>query len=146
VEWRLYGKVCESFRNEAEHLAHFHPDKVTLCGWRDPKDIYRNIDILVHASILFDSLPTTLIEAAQHGLPVVASSHGGAPEIVDDGKSGYLFDPSTPEQGFRYLKTLIKDPTLRTNMGNRAKELFRQRFSVRQMVAKYEDFWQIHEA
>jgi glycosyltransferase involved in cell wall biosynthesis len=98
--------------------------------------IYREIDVLVHASTLFDPLPTVLIEAARAGIPCIASSSGGAGEIVEDGVSGFIFDPKCPEEGQEKLKSLL-DPELRRRMGKKARERFETQFRVERMAAEY---------
>ncbi len=98
--------------------------------------IFREIDILVHTSTLFDPLPTVLIEAARAGIPCIASSNGGAAEIVEDGISGLLFDPAYPGEGLEKMKRLL-DPDLRDEMGTKARKIFEKRFQVERMVGEY---------
>lgn len=43
----------------------------------------------------FEGLPITLVEALQAGVPCLASNVGGVPDIVHDGESGILFEPTT---------------------------------------------------
>ena len=114
-----------------------HSGLIDYRGFQDRETIFGEIDVLVHASPTFDSLPTVLIEAARAGLPCIASSNGGAGEIVENGVSGFIFDPKNPEEGFEKLKQLL-DPELRREMGSNARKIFEERFRVERMVREYE--------
>jgi len=141
AKWRLYGKPAKTILDEATALAADYAGCVRLEGSRTTRDIFDEIDILVHCSEQFDSLPTVLIEAARAGIPAVASSAGGAPEIVIDGETGFIFEPVRPVSGLDGLQALVSDPELRRGMGRRARRRYEQRFRVADMTARYRDFW-----
>ena len=72
------------------------PANVQFLGFVDPAEVYRQVDVLVVPSLYHDPLPTTVIEAYQHELPVIASNRGGLPELVEHQATGLLFDPAEP--------------------------------------------------
>lgn len=47
---------------------------------------------LIHPAVYVDACPSTVIEALACGTPVIATKHGGVPEQVIDGATGYLVD------------------------------------------------------
>jgi glycosyltransferase involved in cell wall biosynthesis len=51
------------------------------------------MDVVVSASIGFESLPTVLLEASAQGRPIVATDVGGVREIVEDGRTGWVVPP-----------------------------------------------------
>ena len=62
-------------------------------GWqRDLLPIYSDLDVLVISS-LNEGTPVTVIEALSAGCPVVATSVGGLPDLLDHGKLGRLVKP-----------------------------------------------------
>jgi len=61
-------------------------------------EILEDLDIVVHASIEEDSLPTSILEAMAMEKVVIASKIGGVPEIIDDMKNGILFTPGDVEE------------------------------------------------
>jgi len=63
------------------------------------------------------------------GKPVIATKVGGLPEVVENGKSGLLVSPSSPDELADAILTLIKDPSLTKEMGSYAKHLSDTRFS-----------------
>ena len=105
-------------------------------GQQDPETIFSEIDILVHPSTTFDSLPTALIEAARAGIPCIASLSGGACEIVDNGGSGIIFDPKNVFQGLEKLELLL-GLQLRDQMGRAARQVFEERFQTERMAEEY---------
>lgn len=68
-------------------------DKTEFLGWIYAEDFYREIDVLIVPSLWHDPSPTVVHEANAYGIPVVASSRGGLPELVKDGFNGLIFDP-----------------------------------------------------
>ena len=141
VVWKLYGVPSPSVREQFKPLISRWPDRVRVEGRQDVQEIFRQIDILVHASTQFDPLPTVLIEAARAGIPCVASCLGGAPEIIENGVTGFLFDPAQPSFGLDALKRLIADAPLRHAMGVAARTRYENDFRVGRMVGAYQNFW-----
>ncbi|HMO65059.1 MAG TPA: glycosyltransferase family 4 protein [Verrucomicrobiota bacterium] len=87
-------------------------------GWvADARELLRNIHVLVVPSVEFDPFPTVLLEAAAAGRPVVAARVGGAPEIVRDEVTGWLYPPQRPEEGARRLRQLAADASCVARMG-----------------------------
>lgn len=64
-----------------------------LVGYVDPAAFYQGIDVLVVPSLWNDTYPTVIIEALTNGVPVLGSSRGGIPEMIDDSECGRVFDP-----------------------------------------------------
>jgi glycosyltransferase involved in cell wall biosynthesis len=96
--------------------------------------IYAGIDICVTPSRIEDSLPTTAIEAAFFGLPVIATRKGGLPEIVVDGETGYLVDAQSPTQLAHRLDQLLESKELRRRMGAAARERATRHFSCERFI------------
>ena len=72
------------------------------------------------------------LEAMAFGKPVIAGAHGGAPEVVQDGVTGYLVQHSDAIQLATCIETFLADPTLARKMGERGRERVASefRFSV----------------
>jgi glycosyltransferase involved in cell wall biosynthesis len=82
------------------------------------------------------------------GKPVVATRVGGLPDVVEDGKSGFLVSPNSPEELARAILRIINDPELAKRMGNYARELSETRFAWGPIASKivhvYRDFLLTH--
>lgn len=76
------------------------------------------------------------------GRPVVATTVGGLPESVEDGLSGFLVPPGSPEKLAEKIITLVNDPALASKMGEYAHYIANTRFSwqgiARKIVGVYE--------
>jgi len=68
------------------------------------------------------------LEAMACGKPVIGGAHGGAPEVIDDGKTGYLVQHGDTEQLATSLEALLVDPQLGRDMGARGRERVEQDF------------------
>ncbi len=62
------------------------------------------------------------LEAMASGKPVIGGAHGGAPEVIEDGKTGYLVPHGYSAQLLTALTTLLSDPVHAREMGRRGRE------------------------
>jgi glycosyltransferase involved in cell wall biosynthesis len=141
VEWRLYGNVCTRYEEIISQLKGDGFRNFVLCGRQAPEEIFKQIHILVHASTMFDCYPTVLLEAARAGVPAISSSRGGAAEIVEHGKTGFLFDPVTPKEGLNHLKVLLEDKPLFNQLSDNSRQRFSERLQITGMVNSYYHLW-----
>jgi glycosyltransferase involved in cell wall biosynthesis len=77
-----------------------------------------------------DCLPMVLSEAGAAGLPSISTRLAAIPEIVHDGKTGFLVPPGDLDALILALQRLILDPYLRQRQGQAAKSLVRQKFDA----------------
>ena len=110
-------------RRGLEEMVHYHGPQYG----KDKERFFQEADIFVQPTSE-DCFPLTIIEAMQHGLPVVATSEGAIPDMVVHGETGYVCDPRNVLQLTEYLVKLLNDSELRQQMGKkgccRYKEMF----------------------
>lgn len=76
---------------EAGLRARFDSPRVRFLGWvGDKARFFAGIDLCVVPSQVFDTLPTVVIEAFAHHVPVLGSPIGGIPEMVTAGRNGFV--------------------------------------------------------
>jgi glycosyltransferase involved in cell wall biosynthesis len=110
-------------------------DRVQLVGFRsDVANVYGCADVVVVASTQPDPLPNAALEAAAAGCCVVASDHGGLPEILRDGATGRLVAPADPSVLAGVLAALRADPQQRDRLGSAAAVDVRSRFGAEQLL------------
>lgn len=92
----------------------------------------RNASLVqVVTSECFENAPLVVLEAMASGIPVVGSNRGGIPELIEDGASGYLFEPGNPDDLESKLRSVLDDNILRQKMGELGKELFATKFTAK---------------
>lgn len=68
-----------------------------------------------------EGTPVGVIEAMGIGLPVVATRHGGIPDVIDDGVTGSLVDERDEERMFEFMRLYLENPMLASQVGKRAR-------------------------
>jgi len=101
-----------------------------------------DLDRLLPAFAIFclsshqEGLGTSLLDAMNFALPIVATAAGGIPEAVEDGVTGRLVPPRDPEALAQALASLLRDPERRAAMGEAGRRRFEARFSDERMVGE----------
>jgi len=114
---------------------------VKLLGRRDDVSSLLNIcDCFVLLS-WEDPFPGAIIEALASGKPIIGCNAGGVPEIIKDGKTGFLVPPHNPEKVSDILYKLLLDESTLKIMGINAKKDFNERFNIEIMINKIENLY-----
>jgi glycosyltransferase involved in cell wall biosynthesis len=130
--WRGQART-EELRRLADSLG--VAPRTRLVGFvADPAALYAASDVVVVPSTRPDPLPNAALEAAAAGCCVVASAHGGLPEIIADGRTGRLVAPGDPSALAGVLAELVADPDLRRRLGAAAAADVGARFSAKQLL------------
>ncbi len=95
------------------------------------------IDVLVHLS-LREGLPRSVVQSLASGKPAVAFNLDGTPEVLINGKTGYITEPYEIDKVANYLITLLSRKNLREEMGNNGRELVKHKFDWKTMVRELE--------
>ena len=85
--------------------------------------------------------PTVLLEAQATGLPIVSTLHADIPEVVRDGKSGFLVPERDHEAMAEKLIYLIKHPEDRKSMGIQGREHIEKNYNIEKEVKKLEQIY-----
>ena len=97
-----------------------YPDKV--------REFLTEIDVYALISGI-DMSPLTLQEAQLMEKPVIATNVGGIPELMKDGKTGFLIEKNNPEELFEKLSLLLNNPENAQEMGKKGKEFVKNNFN-----------------
>jgi len=131
------GPEREKLEILAKHLG--IENKVRFMGFLYGRELALALqasDVFVTAS-KSENFPLSIIEAMASGLPVVAASALGLPEIVEDGRSGFLVPPDKPEEmAERVLKLFYERPLLE-KFSAASRELS-ERYSVQNIARIHE--------
>jgi phosphatidyl-myo-inositol dimannoside synthase len=91
------------------------------------------------AGLDVEGLGMVFLEAAACGRPVVAGTSGGAPEAVQDGVTGHVVDPRSPEEVADAIAGLLAGPTRARKMGGAGRRWVEERWSWETIAATFAD-------
>ena len=116
-------------------------DRVQFLGMRDAlPELLAPADVFLLASSE-ESFGLSALEAMSCGVPVVATSVGGVPEVVDAGRTGLLAPPDDQKGYAEALRTLLVDRALAERMGRAARQTVLERYTREHVVTHYEDLY-----
>lgn len=84
-----------------------------------------------------ESFGLGILESMTFGQPVIATNVGGIPEVVKNGKTGFLANLGDVKALARYIKILMIDDNLRQKMGAASKHLAKTKFNAQKITAQY---------
>lgn len=108
--------------------------QVIFTGFRDDVGAFYDMAAGFVSSSTAEGLGSAVLDALAAGVPVVAAAAGGIPEIIENGRTGILVPPASPEALARGIVDLFEQPRLADEMAARGRQLVRSRFSVDAMV------------
>lgn len=106
---------------------------------KEPVHVFEAIDVLVLSSLYKEGLPNVLLEAMSMSVPVVASRLAGIPEVVIDGRTGWLTEPGDVHGLARAVERLWSDPATCREMGNEGRRLMEKKFNKAQQFDAFLD-------
>ena len=127
VEVVLAGRGDASYQRYLEELAAL-PElegAVTFAGFlgrEGVSELLRGAHVFALPSLWGEPFGLATVEAMAHGLPVVASDAGASPELVRDGREGWIVSPGDPTAWSRALMRLADDESGRRDAARAARE------------------------
>jgi glycosyltransferase involved in cell wall biosynthesis len=121
-------------------------DNINFLGFqKDPFQYYSSIDVSLLPSVssekldMIDSsiqirgnegLPRVLIESMVFSNPLIASRIEGVPEMIDEGRNGFMVKPGDSKQLAEKMKFIIDNPDKIKPMGLLSRKIFNERFHI----------------
>ena len=116
-------------------------DDVRFLGKQDKLDeLYSISDVKMLLSEK-ESFGLVLLEAMACGVPCIGTTIGGIPEVIEDGKTGFLCELGNVEEAANKTLRILTDEHLHTYMANQAIQTVYQKFYSGQIVQQYEDIY-----
>jgi colanic acid/amylovoran biosynthesis glycosyltransferase len=123
-------------------------DRVVFAGFLDQaalREVFLRSHIFLHPSETangdVEGVPNAMLEAMATGLPVVATRHGGIPEVVTHGVSGLLAAEGAVDELADFLRQLTSDVALRERISAAGAETVRAEFSAARQMAVIEQLY-----
>ena len=112
----------------------------------DLRDLYFDSHIFIHPSRITgdqnqEGVPNSMLEAMSTGLPVLATLHGGIPEVIEDGITGFLSPENDERALFDNLMKMVNHPDRWRGMGDEAGEVVRERFDQERGILNLESIY-----
>lgn len=134
------GPELEKVRQRVEQYG--LEDRVYFIGaQRDVVPYLQHCDALLLPSEM-ESFGLVALEAMSCGVPVVASQVGGLPELVSHGKHGFLAPAGQSTQMAQDTLRILRDPTLRKEMGEQARADVERTWTRPRVVTQYSALYQ----
>jgi glycosyltransferase involved in cell wall biosynthesis len=107
------------------------------------KNVLHQAQYVVVPSEWYENYPYAVMEAMAAGKPVIASRIGGLPEMIEEGITGYLFEPGNSIDLAERMRSLIDDSGTRKRMGASAKEIALGRYNQLYHFEKIMDIYSL---
>jgi glycosyltransferase involved in cell wall biosynthesis len=115
---------------------------VRFLGHRaDVRDVLEAADVFVLPS-LWEAMPFALLEAMASGLPVVATGVAGVPELVADGRTGYLVPPADAGALAFAVRRVLASGDRGAGMGEAGRERVERHFALERMLEETQSAYQ----
>ena len=110
-------------------------------------ELYASAHLFVHPSEISpnqdqEGVPNSALEAMATGLPIVATRHGGIPEAVDHGRTGFLVAEEDHAALANAMQLIASSPVLMQEMGSRAHTTIKERFGQETQIDHLESFYE----
>lgn len=117
-------------------------DQVILLGKQENlRELYAISDVFMLLSEK-ESFGLVLLEAMIHGVPCIGTNIGGIPEVIEDGKNGYIVELGDIESASKQLLKLLVSDELRQEMGKEAVQTVHDKFRSSTIIAQYEKLYE----
>ncbi len=138
----IAGEGPERSRLEDEISGSCAPDRADLVGFiADPAALYAAADVMVMPSLPgYESFSNAALEGMSFGLPLIATTCGGFPELVTDGENGILVEPGDAGGIAVGLKKLAADSNLRERLGKAGREMVLSGFAPERKASGLETY------
>lgn len=118
-------KQAKELKLKNVHFLGYFGDKYV----EELREFYQRADVVVVPSTVKEALGIVILEAMACRTPVVASRIGGIPNVVKDGKTGFLVKPRSSKEIAEKVNLIVKNEKLRLAMKERCRKFIEERFT-----------------
>ena len=109
-------------------------------SWNEAMTTLKSSSIIVVPSRM-ESLPTVIKEAFFLKIPVIATSVGGIPELIQDNYNGFLVEPENPEILIKKINELLNNSELQKKFTDNGYNFVMQNFTWKKILPLYINFY-----
>jgi glycosyltransferase involved in cell wall biosynthesis len=136
VKLMVVGSYQEHLRSYAEELREFAErlglnEDILFMGQRsDIPEILNSLDLVVISSSMAEACPMVALEAFACGVPVVGPDIGGTPELIEDGKTGFVFRANDETDLAEKIILILDNPELHAEMKEECRKVSEEKFAL----------------
>lgn len=131
VKLTILGPLPKAIKHQTLNIKHYGIVQHDFVSYEKlTGEFYPKADIFVHVPPKSEGYGLVVQEAMSFGIPSIASGVGALPEMVENGKTGFLVEPGNVGSLEETLVRLIEDAPLRKRMGKAARKRFVEQFSL----------------
>jgi glycosyltransferase involved in cell wall biosynthesis len=112
-------------------------ESVCFAGYQARPERYLQVMDVFALPSRAEGLPLAILEAWAAGLPVIATRVGGIPQLIDDGRNGWLVDSGDEPALTDALRQLLAEPALAQRLGQAGRQRAESDFDTRRMASDY---------
>ena len=131
----------KNFTHISQKTGGFLNNKIKLVGNQTNVESFINISdvcvLMTNSKVHGEGISNSILEYMAMGKVVVASSGGGTNEIVENNKTGFIINPSSPAELSEKIEMLLDNDGLRKSMGLAGRERIEHYFSIDRMVDRF---------
>lgn len=122
-------------------------NKVTIHGWVDKES---KVELLCSCSVMIlpsynEGLPMTLIESMGCRIPIITTTVGAIPEVIDEGVTGYLIEPGNVDMIINKLNYVLSSPDSLSQVIDNAEIIYKTMFTSRVILPKLQEAYARYE-
>jgi glycosyltransferase involved in cell wall biosynthesis len=119
-----------------KRLSHLHPEHVVLAGQiPEAREYVGAFDLFLLSSVK-EGLPFAILEAGSAGVPVISTSVGGIPEVIQNLENGILIAPRRPQEIKNTLVYLNEHPEVHEKMAEKFREKIKEKYDFEIILKK----------
>ena len=129
------GEERKALEENIKKLSHLHPEHVVLAGQiPEAREYVGAFDLFLLSSVK-EGLPFAILEAGSAGIPVISTSVGGIPEVIQNLENGILIAPRRPQEIKNALAYLDEHPEVNASMVLKFKEKIKEKNKKKKIIA-----------
>lgn len=116
-------------------------ERIKLLGFVDDIGPYLSLFDVFTLPSLKEPFGIVLLEAMAAKKPIIATRAGGVPEIIEDGKTGILVEPSNSKELAKAIDTAVSDNSLMKRFVEKAYRVVLEKFTIETMVERTKEVY-----
>jgi colanic acid/amylovoran biosynthesis glycosyltransferase len=130
------GPLRSALRDQCAELGvSEHVDFPGFLNYEDLSALYRRHDIYLHPSRTSakrgsEGIPNSMLEAMAHGMPTIATRHGGIPEAIEHETDGWLVEKASGRTCAAAVREILRHPGKLAELSSAARAKISRKFSI----------------